>query len=166
MTICGAMRSDPWGWRGRGRRRARGGARRDPDGRIEPQGFGEVLPGERETHVVRGSGDFAGEHAPRFFVEALLPFGMERGEPESEAEAVGRGSWPASRRVRHSSRTWRSVMLPVWPSVSTVARSMESRSPWSIPHSGAALPDEAVDERVELGFAPIDAAHDRAAGDA
>ena len=67
------------------------GARRDPHRRIEAQGFCEVLPGERETRVVRCGGGLGGEDCARFFMQALLPLRVERGEPEREAEAIGGG---------------------------------------------------------------------------
>jgi hypothetical protein len=65
--------------------------RRDPHGRIEAQGLCEVLPDEWEACVVRGGGGLGAEDCARFFVQALLPLGMKRGEPEREAEAVGGG---------------------------------------------------------------------------
>lgn len=146
----------------------RGGARRDPDGRIETQRFGEVLPGERKLRVVCRAGGFSCEDLLRFVVQALLPFGMERGEPEGEAEAVGRGFMPGEQQgkafvahlaISHAAGLAFGVdcghkhgeqIALVW-----IAACM-------LPGvTGAALPDEAIDERVEFGFALTDAAHDR-----
>src|SRR5580704_10785110 len=67
------------------------GARRDPHWRVEAEGLGEVLPGERETRVVRGGGGLGAEDCARFFMQALLPLRVERREPQRKAETVGGG---------------------------------------------------------------------------
>ena len=147
------------------------GARRDPYGWIETQGFGEVLPGERETAVVRGCGGFAGEDLTGFLMQALLPFGMERGEPQGEAQAVGGGlvageqkgeAFIAHLAIGHAAGAAFGIdggkehgeqVALIYIRRAILRAILRTTLP-------TALPDDAVDERVELGLSLIDAAHD------